>query len=83
LYAGVRDPERRVLKKLLKTFTHHPVTARIAVRGGKLRRQYLKSHQLELADTLIAGTAEELGLEMVTRNAKHYPMMNVTVPYAR
>lgn len=83
LYAGVRGPEVRALKKLLKTFAMFPVTVPIAVQGGKLRRQYLKSHQLETSDTLIAATAQEHRLEMVTMNAKHFPMMPVTTPYVR
>lgn len=83
LYAGVREAETRQLKKLLQTFSYYVVTRAIAIRGGLLRRQYLRSHRIALADSLIAATAQEHRMEMATLNSKHFPMLDVIVPYMK
>lgn len=83
LYVGVREAELRQLRKLFNTLGHYIVSRAIAIRGGLLRRQYLKSHGLELVDTLIAATAQEHRVQMATLNAKHFPMLEVIVPYVK
>jgi len=35
---------------------------------------FAKSHSVELGDALIAATASAHGLELWTRNRRHYPM---------
>jgi hypothetical protein len=37
-------------------------------------RQFAKSHSVELGDALIAATAAVHGLELWTRNRRHYPI---------
>jgi predicted nucleic acid-binding protein len=56
----------------------------IAVTGGLFRRTFLKSHNIGIADAVIAATAEtERGI-VVTLNRKHFPMFsNVIVPYQK
>lgn len=84
LHAGVRDDEREAVNTLLECFKIIPLDKDIAVRGGLLRRDYGKSHGVELADALIAATVESLGCTLATLNRKHYPMISsVTVPYAK
>jgi predicted nucleic acid-binding protein len=85
LYAGVRDgPDRRRLERLLAATRILPLTAEIAVRGGLYRRQFGKSHNVGLADALIAATAHLEGATLVTLNQKHFPMLsNVQVPYSK
>jgi hypothetical protein len=85
LYSGVRDGKERVeLEGLAVAFRLITVTRAIAVRAGLFRRQYFKSHGVQLADALIAATAEELGAELFTLNLKHYPMLkNVMAPYQK
>ncbi len=54
----------------------------MAADGGLLRRDYGKSHGVGLADALVAATAEMPGLELVTLNRKHDPMLaSIRVPY--
>lgn len=53
------------------------VDTMIADRAGEYLRQFSKSHNLNIGDSLIAATAREMGLKLVTRNVKHYPMQDI------
>lgn len=80
LIAGVRkDGEERSLRQFLLTFDAVPVSEKLAWRGGLYRRDYGPS----LADALIAATAEESGVKLVSFNRRHFPMVEITVPYER
>ena len=48
-----------------------------------ISRTDAKSHSLSIGDALIAATCCEMGLTLVTRNIKHYPMKDIGVvkPY--
>ena len=83
LYAGVREgQERQRLDAALGALTILPVTAEIAREAGLMRRRWGPSHGVGPADALIAATAHAHGLDLVTRNRKHFPMLErVTTPY--
>ncbi len=85
LYAGVRDgAERTKLDEFIRVFKIVPVDREISVRGGLYRRDYIKSHNVGLADALIAATAETHRARLVTLNGKHFPMLaNVIIPYRK
>ena len=85
LFAGVRgDEEERNLRQFLLAFTILPVTEKVARTGGLYRREYRQSHGTGLADALIAATAGEFGLSLVTFNRRHFLMVSeVVVPYDR
>ena len=84
LYAGVREgEERRGVEQFLALLEIIPVDAEIARKGGLYRRDYGPSHGIGLADALIAATAELHQAKLVTLNARHFPMMEVEVPYAK
>lgn len=85
LYAGVRDgEERQILDLFVQEFQIAVLNANIAKKGGLYRRDYGKSHGVGLADALIAASAEELKLKLITLNKKHYPMFqDVRVPYVK
>lgn len=77
LYAGVREgAEREALALLISTLDVADLTADIAARGGLLRRDYGRSHGVGLSDALIAATALELDLQLLTLNVKHYPELD-------
>jgi hypothetical protein len=58
------------------------VDAEIARRGGELRRRFARSHGTGLLDALIAATAQVHGARLVTRNARHFPMLeDLLVPH--
>lgn len=83
LYAGVREGrEREILDRLVADIGVVNVDSVIAAKGGLLRREYLKTFGLEIADAIIAATAQIEDAELVTLNRKHFPMFSrVVVPY--
>jgi predicted nucleic acid-binding protein len=84
LFAGVKgDEEERSLKQFLPAFVVLPVTEKVAWLGGLYRRDFRPSHGTGLADALIAATAEDNGVRLVTFNRRHFPTVEVTVPYER
>ncbi|MBM4294349.1 MAG: type II toxin-antitoxin system VapC family toxin [Deltaproteobacteria bacterium] len=60
-----------------------PVDAEIAQKGGLYRRDYGPSHGVGLADALIAATAELHQARLVTLNPRHFPMVEVAVPFTK
>jgi predicted nucleic acid-binding protein len=84
LYAGVREGEEsRRLAQFLGAFEIIPLTAEIARQGGLYRRDYGPSHGVGLADALLAASAALHQARLVTLNAKHFPMVEVEVPYEK
>lgn len=85
LYAGVRDgSERAALDSFVQAFEVVPISDKIAINGGLLRRDYAKSHNTGLADAIIAATAEIEQAHLVTLNKKHFPMLaDLIVPYQK
>ena len=83
LYAGVRDGrERAVLDELVASLEVVAVDRAIAERGGLFRRDHGRSHGVGVIDAVIAATALARGATLVTRNAKHFPMVaDLVVPY--
>lgn len=83
LFAGVREgKERELLDQIVPTIDVVAVTVEIAMLGGLFRRQYMKSHRLDIADAVIAATADREKLRLVTLNRKHFPMFgDVITPY--
>lgn len=49
-----------------------PITAAISEQAVRLIDKYTLSHGLQLADALIAATALEAGMSVLTANAKHF-----------
>jgi predicted nucleic acid-binding protein len=85
LYAGVRDGDERVaLDAFVSACEIVPIDEEVAVTGGLYRRDYGRSHQVGLADALIAASAKMRQATLVTLNAKHFPMIgDLLVPYQK
>jgi predicted nucleic acid-binding protein len=85
LFSGVRsDNEEATLNDLFSTMIIIPVDENIAREAGRLRRRFLRSHNVETADALIAATSILQRVELVTLNRRHYPMLsNVLLPYRK
>jgi hypothetical protein len=83
LFAGARTTtEQRRLEGLLQQLVVRDVDLEVARLGGAYRRRYGQSHGVLIPDALIAATAELHGARLVTRNARHFPMLDdLVVPY--
>lgn len=85
LYAGVREGrERTLLDTMIHSIVVIPVSEKMAVEGGLLRRQYFPSHGTDLPDAIIAAMVHAENAELATLNEKHFPMLkDVIVPYRK
>ena len=85
LVSGARnDEEEAAMNELFSTMHMVGIDETIAREAGRLRRQFLRSHNVETADALIAATSILHRLQLVTLNRRHYPMLaDVLVPYRK
>ena len=75
LFVGLRSQRLEVLARhFFADCRVLNVTRPVAEAAGIAMRHYKGSHALELADALIAATAEHHGLRLATLNVKHFPM---------
>lgn len=83
LLAGMRRHEEAATRLLLSAFDWRAVDEEVAERAGTLGRRWLPSHHtIDAADLAIAATAELLGAHLLTRNIKHFPMVEgLQAPY--
>ncbi|MGI9118694.1 MAG: type II toxin-antitoxin system VapC family toxin [Acidimicrobiales bacterium] len=78
---GMRSGERRDVARLFEGLDLIPVSDEVARRAGAHLRTYRRSHPgIDLADYLIAATAEERSAELMTLNVKHFPMISGLKP---
>ena len=76
LIVGARDNRDLAdIDTFLSAFTIVPLGNSIGARAYQLVKRYTKSHGLHVFDSLIAATAIEEGLTFVTRNRKHFGMI--------
>ena len=81
LLAGMRSDERSRIRQLLDSLTNLEVSLEAANRAGEWARQYRKSHEgISSIDYMIAATAELHGADLLTMNAKHFPMYSDLEP---
>jgi len=83
IFAGIRTGEEDTVNSLLALLTPVNVDTAIADKAGEYMRKFSKSHTLNIGDALIAATAKEMQLALVTKNIKHYPMKDIELlkPY--
>lgn len=75
LVQGLRDQtEFRALRQAMQYWKARmqPVNEGISNRATFLVETYALSHNMQMADALIAATAIQLGLPLVTANDRHY-----------
>jgi len=74
---GMCPGERRAVARLFDAMILLPVTDSVARSAGAMLRTFRRSHPgIDIADYLIAATAEVGGLGLVTLNVKHFPMVS-------
>lgn len=78
---GMRSGERSAVARLFDGLRLLPVTDTVARRAGEELRRHRRSHPgVDLADYLIAATAQEADASLVTLNVKHFPMFPRLAP---
>jgi predicted nucleic acid-binding protein len=77
IYAGLRRREEFILGDILKVLHCVEVDERVGRKAGHYRQRFGRSHGVEVADALIAGTAHVHGLVLCSRNLRHYPMRDI------
>ena len=78
IWHGARPQEYDVVEALFAAIPCVPMDAAIGKLCGELLRRFYKSHRVELADAFIAATALAHGLQLWTRNKRHYPMKDLS-----
>ncbi len=78
---GMRTHERSAVARLFSVLPLEPVSDLIASRAGEFLRRHRRSHPgIEIADYVIAATADILGASLLTLNVKHFPMFRGLKP---
>ncbi len=75
LVQGLRDKaEFRALRQAMRFWNAavEPVSEEVSARAMFLMEEHALSHNMQLADALIAATALHLGLPLLTANDRHY-----------
>lgn len=80
LYSGMRPHEAPRTEQLLSSLVWYDISRPVARSAGRLRFDWARQgFTLSLADTLIAATALENGLTLITDNRKHFPMPELSL----
>jgi predicted nucleic acid-binding protein len=75
LFSGIKPADLSTIEAFASTLTWYPASPAIARRAGRLRYEYLRRGvTIGLPDLLIAATALEHGLTLLTVNRKDFPM---------
>ena len=76
LLAGVRDEELQALEQFFSALSWVPVDEDVARTAGLLARKHRTAHSgIDDVDYVIAATALVLDAELLTTNARHFPML--------
>lgn len=76
VYAGMRAGEEAKTESLLSNLECYPLTAAVARRAGTLKYESARRGQtLSLADMIVAATALENDLVLVTDNRKDFQVV--------
>jgi len=80
LFTGVKPADLEKVEDFVSLLAWYTATPSIARRAGRLRFEYArKGVSLSLLDTLIAATALEHSLTLVTENQKDFPVPELSV----
>jgi hypothetical protein len=74
--AGTKPGEERATEELIDAVEWLDVDEGVARRAGALAQRYRPSHSgIDAPDYLVAATALEFGIPLLTRNVRHFPML--------
>lgn len=71
------------IKSFIRGFTGIPITEEIADIAGSYMIRFRKSHDLNMADAIIAASIKAHDAQLYTLNARHFPMDDISLikPY--
>lgn len=75
--AGALAHEMPAINRFFAPLVCVAIDQKIGELAGEYLRQYGKSHNLKIADALIAASAVQNQAELWTRNRKHYPTQDL------
>ncbi len=80
VYAGMRDRDAEVTRRLIGSLNYLEISPAVAMRAGLMKRDFsAKGITLSLADCLIASVCMENGVILVTENLKDFPAAGLQV----
>jgi tRNA(fMet)-specific endonuclease VapC len=80
VHAGMRPREEAATEVFLSSLECHPITAAIARTAGRLKRDWSRrGRTIDLDDLLIAASALEHGLTLMTDNVGDFPMTELSL----
>jgi len=80
IYAGMRPNEELATSRFLRSLELYPLTFAVSEVAGALKRDYAKAGRtLYLGDVLIAATALQNKLSLLTDNVKDFPMPDLSL----
>ena len=72
IQGSISNSDKRLIKRSLQKLKFYPLTNGIGQKAIELVEAYSNSHGLFLADAIIAATALEYDLTLITYNTKHF-----------
>ena len=79
-YTGMKDKEKEKTDKFIESLYYFGVTKEIAKLAGKVKQKYVKKGKtIATTDVIIAATAIEYGLILITKNVQHYPFSELEI----
>jgi predicted nucleic acid-binding protein len=80
LFSGIKPGDLANVEQFVTFLTWYPATPAIARRAGRWRYDWARQGvALSTTDTLIAATAHEHKLTLITENRKHFPMSELSL----
>jgi predicted nucleic acid-binding protein len=80
IYSGMRPHEAAATEEFISSLLWLDTTPTVAKRAGLIRYEWArKGVTLSLTDTLIAATALQYGLTLITDNRKDFPMPELNI----
>lgn len=79
VWAGALPHEHQMISRFFRPLICAGIDHETGRLAGEYLRKFVKSHNLEIADALIAASAIQNQAALWTRNRKHYPMAHLTI----
>ena len=79
VYAGMRPQEEEKTERFLSSLECYPLSGAIARRAGSIKAAFARQGRtLTLPDMIVAATALEHGLNLMTDNRKDFPIPDIS-----